>query len=172
MLMSMMGTNAFAYDIAVENADGVTIYYNYYNEGKELEVTSNSSYSSYKYSGSIVIPEEVTYKNRTRKVTSIGNSAFSGCSDLTSVTIGNSVTSIGNSAFSGCSDLTSVTIGNSVTSIGNDAFRNCSSLTSVTIGNSVTSIGNSAFYKCSGLTSVTIPNSVTTIGDDAFYGCI
>ena len=35
---------ASAYDIAVENSDGVTIYYNYYNNGTELEVTSSSAY--------------------------------------------------------------------------------------------------------------------------------
>ncbi len=50
---------------------------------------------------------------------------------MTSVTIGNSVTSIGSSAFSGCSSLTSVTIGNSVTSIGSDAFSGCSQLNKV-----------------------------------------
>ena len=89
-------------------------------------------------------------------VTSIGSSAFRGCSGLTSVTIGNSVTSIGGSAFRGCSGLTSVTIPNSVTSIGSSAFYNCYRLTSVTIGNSVTSIGGSAFRGCSGLTSVVV----------------
>ena len=36
--------------------------------------------------------------------------------------IPNSVTSIGSSAFSGCTGLTSITIPNSVTSIGNDTF--------------------------------------------------
>ena len=41
---------------------------------------------------------------------------YSGCSNLTSVTIPNSVTSIGNSAFYYCSNLTSVTIPSSVTS--------------------------------------------------------
>ena len=70
-------------------------------------------------------------------------------------TIPNSVTSIGETAFYGCTGLTSVTIGNSVTSIGNQAFNKCSGLTSVTIPNSVTSIGEAAFYGCSGLTSVT-----------------
>ena len=120
---------ASAYDIAVKNADGVTIYYNYYNEGKELEVTflsSNHSYQDNKnaYVGNVVIPEEVTYMNRTRKVTSIGSDAFK-YSSLTSVTIPNSVTSIGGSAFYYCSSLTSVTIPNSVTSIGSYAFEYC-----------------------------------------------
>ena len=85
--------------------------------------------------------------------------------------IPNSVTSIGNSAFSGCRGLKSVTIPNSVTSIGDNAFEDCSGLTSVTIPNSVTSIGETAFSNCSGLTSVTIPNSVTSIGYGVFGGC-
>ena len=104
-------------------------------------------------------------------VTSIGNEAFSNCSGLTSVTIGDGVTNTGNKVFYGCSGLTGVTIPGSVTSIGWNAFEGCSGLTSVTIPNSVTNIGGSAFSGCSGLTSVTIPNSVTNIGGSAFSGC-
>ena len=104
-------------------------------------------------------------------VKSIGSSAFSNCSGLTSITIPNSVTSIGSYAFSGCSGLTSITIPNSVTSIGSSAFSGCSGLTSITIPNSVTSIGSYAFSGCSGLTSITIPNSVTSIGNYAFRSC-
>ena len=104
-------------------------------------------------------------------VTSIGNSAFDSCWDLTSITIPDSVTSIGDYAFSYCSSLTSITIPDSVTSIGESAFYGCSSLTSITIPDSVTSIGSSAFYYCTSLTSITIPDSVTCIGSYAFNNC-
>ncbi len=173
-VMMVLPFMASAHDIEVKNADDVTIYYKYINNGTELEVTfRGSSYNDYsnEYQGNVVIPEEVTFMNRTLKVTSIGDDAFMSCEGLTSVTIPNSVTSIGSSAFEGCSGLTSVNIPNSVTSIGSSAFVGCSGLTSVNIPNSVTSIGGYAFVGCSGLTSITIPNSVTSIGESTFAYC-
>ena len=120
----------------------------------------------------LVISKNISYEGYTLNVTSISESAFRGCTSLTSVTVPDSVTSIGDSAFYGCTNLTSITIPNSVTSIGLRVFYYCRSLTSVTIPNSVTSIGRSAFYYCRSLTSVTIPDSVISIGDSAFFGCI
>ena len=97
------------------------------------------------------------------------NPIFYGKTSLSSLTIGNDVTSIENSAFSGCTGLTSsVIIPNSVTSIGNNAFYGCVYMPSVTIGASVETIGDYAFYQCRSLTSINIPNKVTTINSYAF----
>jgi uncharacterized protein YjdB len=104
-------------------------------------------------------------------LTSIGNSAFSGCIRMTSITIPATVTVIDNQAFYECSSLTSITIPNSVTTIGSKAFAVCKKITDVVIPNHVTSIGNAAFTSCTSLINVTIPSSVTTIGSSAFYGC-
>ena len=104
-------------------------------------------------------PETYYIPSSLKSVTVTGGKilydAFSDCTGLTSVTIGNSVTSIGGSAFRDCTGLTSVTIPDSVTSIGNSAFEGCTGLTSVTIGDRVTSIGKWAFEGCTGLTSIT-----------------
>ena len=153
-------SGGLCYDILSEEDRTVGVTY-------EAYLSDNASYVR----GDIELPQRLIHSSKTYTLIYIGNSAFWGCSGLTSVTIPNSVTSIGDSAFRGCSSLTSVTIPNSVTSIGDFAFYGCSSLTSVTIPNSVTSIGDYAFYDCSGLTSVTIPNSVTSIGGAAFDGC-
>ena len=137
-------------------------------------VTSIGIHAFYKCSGlsSITVdsrnPVYDSRNNCNAIIHTAYNELIAGCNKTV---IPNSVTSIGNSAFRGCSGLTSITIPNSVTSIGDCAFYGCTGLTSITILNSVTSIGNCAFYDCSGLTSVTIPNSVTSIGDQAFYCC-
>ena len=140
----------------------------------------------------------VGYKDSIKKVvinkglTSIGNNAFKGCTQLTAVSIPSTVKTIGENAFQG-SGLKSVKLPGGLKSIGDNAFRNCadlksanipgsvttmglwifadSGLTEVTISNGVKEIAKGAFYECEGLTSVTIPSSVTTIGDNSFEYC-
>ncbi|MCQ2313426.1 MAG: leucine-rich repeat domain-containing protein, partial [Paludibacteraceae bacterium] len=109
------------------------IYYNLNTKEKTAEVTSETGdWRAKSYTGSVVIPETVTYNGITYSVTTIGERAFVLCDGLKSVTIPNSVTTIGDLAFGGCSGLTSATIGKSVTIIGNEAFASCSDLPSIT----------------------------------------
>ena len=104
-------------------------------------------------------------------VTSIGQSAFDGCSSLTTCIIDSGVTSIGTYAFNNCKSLTTCIIGNGVTGINNYAFYGCSGLTSINLPSGLTNIGSHTFRLCGGLTSVDIPNSVTSIGSSTFRQC-
>ena len=124
--------------------------------------------------GELNIPNSVIYDEKTYTITAIGNAAFSRYRYLSSLTLPESVTTIGNSAFYGCSGLTgSLTLPESVTSIGEYAFYDCSGfIGSLTIPESVTSIGEYTFSGCSGFTgSLILPESVTTIGRYSFQGC-
>ncbi len=132
--------------------------------------------------------------------TSIGDSAFSGCTSLTSITIPDSVTSIGYAAFYGCTNLnytehnngkylgnydnrhvvlidivdtsvSSFVISENTKVIYDSAFVDCSYLASIIIPESITNIGYRAFSECSSLTNVTMPKNVLCIDDYAFSDC-
>ena len=139
--------------------------------------SGNSCYDSRDNCNSIIETETNTLiagcKNSVipNSVTSIGNSAFCGCSGLTELTLPDNIHFIEGEAFMGCSGLTELTLPNSVKSIGRYAFQGCTGLTELTLPNSVKSIGRCAFQGCSGLTELTLPNSVKSIGDRAFAYC-
>ena len=116
-------------------------------------------------------------------ITAIGDNAFDGCVNLTSVTqrgssdeavFPASVTSIGNYAFEGCGKL-NVTFGDAkaLTTIGDNAFYGCISLQQVvfTQGSVLRYIGKEAFME-SGVSVVNLAGTqVTEIGYSAFEGC-
>ena len=152
--------NHYVFSYAGNGGDGITL-----NIGSNVTKIPSYLFSSYALKiTNIVFKESSACKN-------IGDYAFSGCTNLTSVEMSNSVTNIGSFAFYNCASLTSVEMSNSVTSIGNDAFQDCTSLTSIELPNSVTNIGSYAFSNCTNLTSIELPNSVTSIGGSAFSGC-
>ncbi len=91
---------------------------------------------------------------------------------LTTVDLSNTkVTSIGESAFSYCYHLTTITLPSTLTSIGNSAFYYCSSLESFSVPGSVTTIGSTVFDFCNNLTDFTFEASNTTLNCAANIAC-
>ena len=150
MLIAVLltGSHAFAYDLVVDG-----IYYSVNVSDFTCEVTNNGINS---YSGDIVIPETITYKSKILKITTIGSYAFRGCTDLTSVVIGDSVVTIKDHAFYDCNSLISISIPKFVTKIDDYAFSGCSSLKELIIedGTSTLSLGDASYsYTYDGWTS-------------------
>lgn len=110
--------------------------------------------------------EEVAIPN---SVNSIGGSAFSECSGLTSVSIPHSVTSIGSGVFQNCTSLKKVTLSANVTVVPIQAFSGCSSLDEVSLPPLLEEIGSFAFSECQSLETIALPSSLERISDNAFY---
>ena len=154
ILMSMVGVRASAYDAEIDG-----IYYNF--SGTEATVTYRQ-YNAYhgSYSGNMVIPESVTYGDKTYSVTSIGGYAFSDCINLTSLTIPNSVTSIGRWAFRGCGGLQKVIVSD-IAAWCNISFEDIAS-NPLSCSHHIYSSEDSEY------TELIIPDGVTSISDYAF----
>ncbi len=104
-------------------------------------------------------------------VITIGTEAFARCAVLTNVTLGKNLANIGDHAFFGCDKLTEIILPDSVTEIGRGAFQGCYALEKVTLSKSLTTISPAAFCYCVSLPTISIPDGVTSIGGEAFEGC-
>ena len=103
-------------------------------------------------------------------MTSIGNSAFSGCSDLISVTIGNDVININQDSRFDRKRVAKAPVAEDETVIGNYAFSGCAELTTVTIGRKITEIGSYAFGYCNKIQEVYCMAEQLPVTDQyAFY---
>ena len=102
-------------------------------------------------------------------ITSIGNGAFAGCTNLTMLDIPNSVTSIENGAFWKCKGLKNFIVGSNVELIGSGAFQECINLNSIVVPSTVNQIVNWAFHQCSGLKDFYIyANNCPLTDEDVF----
>ena len=158
--------------------DGV--YYNITSSSAKT-VSVVASPSDALYSGVVTIPATVENGGSTYTVNAIAAEAFSGCVNLTGVSIGSEVTTIYWRAFYGCEALGELVIPDNVTSLPrrsnfsyeaySEAFAGCTSLESVTIGKRVAEMGTGVFKGCTSLKTVTIKDGCSVIGDECFSGC-
>ena len=104
-------------------------------------------------------------------VTSIGTSAFTGCSNVQQINIPDSVEHIDPYAFSFCKGLHTVKLPASLTLISEDLFAECANLKNIDIPGSVTEIGANAFSKCTAFSLTELPSGIQRIGAAAFENC-
>lgn len=109
----------------------------------------------------VIIPEGVK---------KIGQAAFYGCSQLTSITIPSTITNM-DTAFSGNTALSHVTLTNGISKICSNAFERCTGLTEVEIPASVDQICPFAFNGCTNLKRVLLEKNIKTINVNAFKDC-
>ena len=118
-------------------------------------------------SGDVVIPETLG----GYPVEAIGNKAFDGCADITSVAVHDGITKIGVKAFQNCTNMTAVSLPDSISYMGTYTFSGCTSLTKARIPENTAKLPSRTFKNCSKLSDVYLPDSITSIETSAFYGC-
>lgn len=105
------------------------------------------------------------------KLTAIPQYTFSGCKNLTKVTMSNNVNTIGNNAFDGCTTMNQCLMPSKLSEVGDYAFRNCRSITgALDFPSSTVRVGTRAF-QATGYTSVKMQANLTNLGVGAFEDC-
>ena len=191
VLFLLVGQQVFSYDFEVNG-----IYYIFNPENQTAIVCSGEK----EYEGTVTVPSVVTYNGRSLDVEGITSKAFYNNKKLDSISISDGITWIGDEAFYGCTELSSVSLPKTLKTIGyyyyasqgvfyncrklktitipdgvkcleRRTFRSCVSLESIRLGSGVEIINDYAFDGCAKLKTVIIPGNVKTIGEAAFSNC-
>jgi len=187
-------TKANAADAAYKGKCGDNVTWELHSDGTLVISGSGSMYNFTKWGMLGFFGFEAPWEacsNRIRSVvisegvTSIGEGAFWGCANLTTMSIPKSVRYIGDAAFENCTSLRDVYIADLAAWCAIDFYDfdsnpmyqaenlyvNGEPVTELEIPTSVKSIQEFAFYSCESLNSVTIPTGVTAIGERSFASC-
>ena len=166
MVVSLLPVSAFAASTVQSGTCGDNLTWTLDDAGV-LTITGTGEMTSYPWSD---------YKDSVKSlvindgIDRIPAGAFSGCTNLTEISIPSSVKTIFNGAFSLCG-LTSLVIPSSVEIVGPGAFCECTALKNVNIEAALESIEIEMFRGCSSLESISFSNSVKLIESGAFSGC-
>lgn len=187
--MVILPLSAVSYDF-IENG----ICYKLLSYGNFVEVNCDDTQRISSYEGDIVIPTTVTHNGQEYYVVGIGDYAFFGCGNVTSVKMPETISSIGQYAFSRCKKLKEIHIPKGVSTLSRGAFSDCTALQEIRIPSSVVKIQAepadrgyttySCFYNCTNLKKVIFEDGGTPITfyrpgfekydysyEKIFYGC-
>lgn len=193
--MTVMAADAsdYTYDVLEDGSASITGY-----TGSDTEIIIPSTIDGYTVTQIEDITSDTGEHQALVKVTipdtvmTIGDWAFSGCTNLEEIVMSEGVTSIGDWAFEDCEKLSSITMPDSVVSFGAEVFSDTAWLNNyvedmiyiehiligyqgsdakVGIPETITVVAEYAFSGVSDVTEVTIPSSVISIGSSAFNGC-
>ena len=123
--------------------------------------------ADYAFTGDTNI-ESVTFPDGFKE---IGKASFKDCPNLYNMQLPSTLTTLGDEAFAGCLSIYEINLPAPLTSMGTGCFKGCQDLEKVTFTEGMTAIGNDTFSGCTRLQDASLPNSITSIGDNAFYGC-
>lgn len=187
--MVILPLSAVSYDFI---EDGIC--YKLLSYGNFVEVNCDDTQRISSYEGDIVIPTTVTHNGQEYYVVGIGDYAFYGCGNVTSVKMPETISSIGKYAFDGCKKLKEIHIPKGVSTLTLGVFKDCTALQEIRIPSSVVKIQAepadrgyttySCFYNCTNLKKVIFEDGSTPITfyrpgfensdyayETIFYGC-
>ena len=95
---------------------------------------------------------------------------FKDRGDIRRIVVQKGVTTIGDYAFYGCKNVTSVTMPDTVTQIGKLAFYGCENLNTLTVPDSVLVVEDYAFANATGLQSIVFRGNAPVLGAGIFAG--
>ena len=163
------------WDISEDGDMSVLAYYIEDQEsGDKLVIVGSGNTKSYGYGKKSIIAENC--KDKTfeliigNKITSIGDSLFSGCANMTCKEIPGSVQSVGQYGFNGCKSIDPV-FNEGLTSVGYWGFFGCIAMSTDKLPDSLTTLGTQCFAGCEKLSITELPAGLTVIPGGAFSNC-